>query len=99
MRFQVHVTPKSRRESVEVEQGPEGGGAAGRGRIRVRVTAPPEDGRANEAVIALLAERLGVSRRSLRVAGGAASRTKWIEADGLEEGELWRRLGRRPEAE
>ncbi len=97
MRFQIHVTPKSRRESVEIE--PEAGKAAGRGRIRVRVTAPPDEGRANEAVIALLAERLGLPRRSLRVAGGAASRTKWIEADGLEEGELWRRLGRRPGAE
>lgn len=91
MRFQVHVAPKSRKNAVEVERG--GGGAATR-RIRVRVTAAPESGKANDAVIEILAEALGLAKRSLRVAGGAASRVKWIEADGLEEAELWARLER-----
>ena len=58
----------------------------------MRVTAPPEDGKANEAVLALLGKRLGLSRGSIRLVGGATSRLKWIEADGLEEAELWRRL-------
>ena len=86
MRVRIHVTPRSRKEGVEIERGADGP------RIRVRVAAPPTDGRANEAVIELLAGRLGVPRRALRVAGGAASRHKWIEVDGLEEGDLWRRL-------
>jgi uncharacterized protein YggU (UPF0235/DUF167 family) len=90
MRFQVHVTPKSRANTIEATRD---GGAT---KIRVRVTAAPEDGKANDAVIALLADRLGLARRALRVAGGATSRVKWIEADGLEEDELWRRLERRP---
>ena len=59
---------------------------------KVRVTAAPENGRANEAVLELLRERLGVPRDHLRVAGGATSRRKWIEVDGLEEAEVWRRL-------
>lgn len=88
VRFQVHVTPKSRANAIDVT------GSGADARIRVRVTAAPEEGKANEAVVALLAERLGLSRRALRVAGGASSRAKWIEADGLEEAELWRRLGR-----
>src|SRR5689334_16930577 len=88
MRFQVHVTPKSRANAIEATRD------GGEVRIRVRVTAAPEDGKANDAVITLLAERLGWPKRSLRVAGGATSRTKWIEADGLEEDELWRRLER-----
>lgn len=86
MRIQIHVTPRSRKEGVDIERGAEGS------RIRVRVGAPPTDGRANDAVIALMAQRLGLPRRALRVAGGAASRHKWIEVDGLEEEELWRRL-------
>ena len=88
MRFQVRVTPKSRADGIQASR--DGG------MIRVRVTAPPEDGRANEAVVALLAERLELPRRSIRLAGGATSRVKWIEADGLEEAELWRRLEATP---
>jgi uncharacterized protein YggU (UPF0235/DUF167 family) len=90
VRFQVHVTPKSRANAVQATRS---GGAAS---VRVRVTAAPEDGKANDAVVALLAERLGVPRRALRVAGGASSRVKWIEVDGLEEAELWRRLEAAP---
>jgi uncharacterized protein YggU (UPF0235/DUF167 family) len=89
VRFQVHVAPKSRRNSLEVERT---GGPKGAPRIRVRVTAAPEDGKANDAVIALLADRLGMTKRALRVAGGGSTRVKWIEADGLEEADLWRRL-------
>lgn len=84
------MTPKSRADTVEVSR------AGGESRVRVRVTAAPEDGKANDAVVALLAERLGVARRTVRVAGGASSRAKWIEVDGLEEAELWRRLGAAP---
>lgn len=85
MRFQVHVTPKSRADSVRVD-------AATRA-IRVRVTVPAESGKANDAVLALLREKLGLRAGALRIKGGATSRVKWIEADGLEEKELWRRLG------
>ena len=86
MRIRIQVTPRSRKEGVEIERG------AGGTRIRVRVGAPPTDGRANDAVIELLAARLGLPRRAVRVAGGSTSRYKWIEVDGLEEGDLWRRL-------
>ena len=88
MRFQVRVTPKSRADEIRASRAD--------GTIRVRVTAAPEDGKANEAVLALLGARLGLPRRSLRLAGGATSRLKWIEADGLEEAELWRRLEAKP---
>jgi uncharacterized protein YggU (UPF0235/DUF167 family) len=88
VRFQVRVTPKSRAEEIRASQGD--------GMIRVRVTAAPEDGKANEAVLALLGRRLGLPRGSIRIVGGAASRIKWIEADGLEEAEFWRRLEAKP---
>ena len=85
MRFQITVTPKSRMDEIVVS-------STGARAVRVRVTAAPEDGRANRAVIELLSHRLGIPRSALSVAGGAASRRKWIEVEGLEEAEVWRRL-------
>ena len=84
MRFRVHVTPKSRTESVESDRASE--------TIRVRVTAAPESGRANDAVVAVLRKKLGLAAGALRIVGGAAERRKWVEVDGIEEAELWRRL-------
>lgn len=80
----MHVTPKSRTDEIRVDPSSR--------TIRVRVTAAAESGKANDAVLALLREKLGLGSGSLRIKGGATSRTKWIEADGLEEKELWRRL-------
>ena len=62
------------------------------GLIRVRVTAVPEDGAANEAALALLRTRLGLKAGAVRLVGGASSRWKWIEADGITEEDLWRSL-------
>ena len=59
---------------------------------RVRVAAPRECGRANAALVALLAEILGVPGESLAVVGGRASRIKVVEATGLGAGEIDRRL-------
>jgi uncharacterized protein (TIGR00251 family) len=60
---------------------------------KVRVRAPADRGRANEAVCALLAGALGVPRASVQVVGGAASRHKIVEVRGVEPAELTRRLG------
>ena len=84
MRFAVHVTPKSRTDEIQVDPSSR--------TIRVRVTAAAESGKANDAVLALLREKLGLRAGALRVKGGATSRRKWIEADGIEEADLWRRL-------
>jgi hypothetical protein len=62
------------------------------GEWKVAVTAPPVEGRANEAVEMLLSELLGVHRRQVRVARGAASRGKVVEVEGLTEVEASRRL-------
>ncbi|HEY6221143.1 MAG TPA: DUF167 family protein [Candidatus Eisenbacteria bacterium] len=84
MRFQVHVTPRGRADQVT--------GSRAEGIIRVRVTAVPDRGAANEAALALLRDRLGLKAGALRIVGGATSRRKWIEADGISEEDLWRRL-------
>jgi uncharacterized protein len=59
---------------------------------KVRVTAAPERGRANDAVVALLADRLGVPRRSVSVVSGQSSRDKVIELRGIGRDEAERRL-------
>lgn len=53
------------------------------GRIKVAVTAPPVDGEANAAVIALLAKSLGVARSAVEVIAGATSRRKTLRIDGV----------------
>jgi uncharacterized protein len=59
---------------------------------RARVAAPPERGRANEALIELLAGSLGVPRSRVSVVGGQAARRKIVEVDGLDLPEIERRL-------
>jgi len=60
---------------------------------KVRLAAPPVDGRANDALIRFLAERFGVAPSSLRIVRGVASRTKIVEIDGLDDAEVKRALG------
>ena len=65
----VRVQPKARANAVKGWYG-----AA----LRVSVTAAPEDGKANRAVIALLAETFDVAPSSINLVRGAASRDKWF---------------------
>jgi len=53
------------------------------GALKVRLTAPPVDGAANEALIALLAQRLGLPKRDIHIVHGATSRHKVVEIRGM----------------
>ena len=59
---------------------------------KVRVAAAPERGRANEAVLDLLAEALALPRRDMRLIAGHGARDKIVELDGIAEDETRRRL-------
>lgn len=61
--------------------------------LKVRVSAPPVEGRANDAVRDLLAAALDVPRSSLALVRGGAARTKWWAVQGLPLEEAKRRLG------
>ena len=61
---------------------------------KVRVTAAPERGRANEAVISLLARRLGLEKSAVSVVSGHAARDKVVELRGLGRTEAERKLSR-----
>jgi uncharacterized protein len=56
------------------------------------VVEPPEDGRANQAVVRLLADVLGLRRRDVSIVAGHGSRDKVVAVDGLTAGELEERL-------
>ncbi|MCU0722042.1 MAG: DUF167 domain-containing protein [Planctomycetes bacterium] len=62
------------------------------GALRVAVREPPERGKANEAVVALLAGRLGVPRSALSVVRGGAGRRKAIRIEGVSREALARFL-------
>jgi uncharacterized protein (TIGR00251 family) len=74
VRMRVRVQPRASRTEVA---GPHGDV------VRVRLTAAPVDGAANEALVRLLAERLEVPRSAVRILGGATSRSKVVEVDGI----------------
>jgi uncharacterized protein (TIGR00251 family) len=63
----VRVQPRGRRDEIVGWQG---------STLRVRVTAPPVDGRANDAVIGVLAAAFGVPRASVGLVSGATSQNK-----------------------
>jgi uncharacterized protein (TIGR00251 family) len=79
----VRVQPRASRNEVLGFNGPV---------LRVRVTAPPEAGRANDAVVALLAEALGVPRSRIRILRGHAARNKVVLVESLTQAEAARRL-------
>jgi uncharacterized protein len=83
-RLAIRVHPRARKGAVS--------GMLEDGTWKVAVTAPPEDGRANAAVVAVLAAALGVKPRQLRVVSGAASRAKTVEVEGLDAAEAARRM-------
>lgn len=67
----------------------------GQGTVTVYVTAPPEGGRANKAVVALLADRLGVAKSSISIVRGHRGRDKLLRIDGLNTTEVKSRLATR----
>jgi uncharacterized protein (TIGR00251 family) len=80
---------------VHVQPGASGEGIAGvhGNALKVRVRAPATSGRANEAVLALLAKELDVPATALTLTGGASSRDKRVRVAGLSAAELEKRLG------
>ena len=68
--FRVHLQPKASREGILGEAD---------GILKLRVTAPPVDGQANEACLRLLAKTLKLPVSHLRIAAGHHSRTKTIQ--------------------
>lgn len=81
--FQVHVQPRASRNEVVGVYGTA---------IKVRLQAPPVEGRANAALIAFLAQRLGLRERDIEIISGHSGHNKRIAVHGLTADEVGARL-------
>jgi uncharacterized protein len=79
----LHVQPGAARTALVGRHG---------GALKVRVSTPPEGGRANTAVVRLVAEALGMRRRDVELIGGATSRHKRLRLCNIDPAVLRQRL-------
>jgi uncharacterized protein (TIGR00251 family) len=79
----VRLQPRAARDEIVGERA---------GALVVRLTAPPVEGRANEALCRLIARRLGVARSRVTLLRGARSRDKLVQVEGLSRPEIARML-------
>ena len=73
MRMRVRVIPRSGKNLIEWEEGG----------LKVRLTAPPVEGAANEALVAFLAQCLGLRKRDIQIVHGTTGRHKIVEISGM----------------
>ncbi len=81
--FAVRVVPRASRNEIVGIHGDA---------LKIRLTAPPVEGRANEALVAFLVKRLGVRKSQVDIVAGATSRRKMIRVIGLLAQEVGERL-------
>jgi uncharacterized protein (TIGR00251 family) len=74
-RIAVRVQPGAKRDEIAGQR---------RGALLVRVTAPPMEGKANDAMRKLLAKRLGIAPGRVSIVRGASARDKVVEIHGME---------------
>ena len=81
--FTVRVQPRAKRNTIVAEIGDA---------LKIALTAPPVEGKANQACIAFLAEVLDVPRSSVTIAAGESSRNKLIRVSGITAAQVELRL-------
>jgi len=77
--FAVRVVPRASRDAIEGEHA---------GALKIRLTAPPVEDRANEALRRLLAARLNVPISAVRIVAGERSRTKRVAIQGASSAKI-----------
>jgi uncharacterized protein (TIGR00251 family) len=81
--LRVHVQPRAQRDEIVGWHGE---------RLKIRLTAPPVEGAANEALVKFLAKALGLRRSQVTVTHGHGSRDKTVAIEGLTPEVLTRRI-------
>jgi len=81
--LQVHVIPNARRDVVVGKHG---------GALKIKLRAPPIEGKANVALLRFLAEQLKLPRKAIVLKSGEKSRDKTIQIHGLSKEEVYMRL-------
>ncbi len=82
-RIEIRVQPRASRNTISGMQA---------GVLGIRVTAPPVEGQANTAAIALLAQALDVPKSAIRLVKGASSREKTLAVESMCQKEMNQRL-------
>lgn len=75
MRFSIRLQPRASKNEIAGLHGSS---------LKIRLTAPPVDGLANDALIGFLSDKLGVARRNVCIVSGHTSRTKVVEIGGVD---------------
>jgi len=83
VRFAVRVQPRASATEIAGLHGDA---------VKIRLSAPPVEGAANDALVAFISERFAVARRRVRIVSGAQSRAKVVEVDGVSAGDVRRLL-------
>ncbi len=83
-RIQIYVQPRAARTEMAGRHGAS---------IKIRLAAPPVDDAANTALLAFVAQKLGLPQRAVRLVRGRSSRHKLLEVDGLAAETVAARLG------
>jgi uncharacterized protein (TIGR00251 family) len=83
-RIRLWIQPRASRNEIVGIQGDA---------IKVRLTAPPVEGQANQALLRFLSKRLEVTRDAVMLSSGAGSRRKTVQVTGLAPGQVRSRLG------
>ena len=78
-RITLYIQPRAKRTEVAGRHGSD---------LKIRVAAPPVDQAANEALLAFVAQKLGVRQRDVRLIAGATSRRKVLEIDGITDEQI-----------
>jgi len=73
----LHIQPGARKTGIAGEHGDA---------LKIRLAAPPVDGKANAALLEFIADRLGVAKNAVTLKSGQASRRKVVEVGGAAEG-------------
>ncbi|HEY2509773.1 MAG TPA: DUF167 domain-containing protein [Polyangiaceae bacterium] len=83
VRISVRAKPRAKKSAVLKADGLT---------VDVALAAPPVDGAANEELLAVLAEALGIPKRALALVVGASSKSKVVAVEGMAEGDVVARL-------
>lgn len=81
--FDIRVNPNASRAEIA---------GFAQGLLKVKVTAPPVEGAANEACIALIAKKMGLRKNQVKIAAGSRGRTKTILVSGVAKADLEQKL-------
>ena len=81
--IKIKLTPRSGKNHLLGREGEH---------YRIKVSAPPVEGLANRALVALISERLGIAKRDIEITSGKSSRHKILRIHGLTEAEIAKAL-------